>query len=67
MCDLCSSDDTTREKAKREAHHMADQLDRAADFYRQLAYGEVKPHSDASKSFANLARALVRELAQEWV
>jgi hypothetical protein len=67
MCNLCGDDDVTRGKARQEALCIADRLERAAGFYRRLARGEVKPHSDASATFAHTALALVRELVAEWV
>lgn len=67
MCDLCSDDNVTRGKAKNEALYIADRLERTAEFYRRMAHGEVKPHSDAAKTFSHAARALVRDLVQDWV
>lgn len=67
MCDLCSDDNVIRGKARNEALYIAGRLERAAEFYRRMAHGEVKPHSDASANFSHTARALVRELVREWV
>jgi len=67
MCQLCSNDDEEKTRARKAAYFSAEQHERMAQFYRGLADGHIKPHSEKAKSVGLLACALVRNLVEEWV
>ena len=67
MCDLCSADKKEQQQA-RDWHLMyADRFEELATFYRQMARGILKPHSDDTKKVGLLARLIVRELVDTWI
>ena len=67
MCELCSNDEEEKKRAIKAAYFNAEQHDRMAGYYRSLASGDIKPHSEKAKSIGVLACALVRDLVAEWV
>lgn len=67
MCNLCSNDPNEREKARKYQEIIADDLERLAANYRDMAHGRIKPHTDAAKIVALRATSLVRHLVDEWV
>lgn len=68
MCELCSNDLVVREAAVAHELHFADQLGRFEEIIRDMARGFEKPHdAQRSESRRVLARAILRELADEWI
>jgi len=66
MCDLCGTEEE-REKGRRRAAYMAEQLDRLSSTYRAMANGRFKPHGDDGKNTLPLATLVIRELVAEWI
>lgn len=66
MCNLCGTEKETR--AARDFNvAFADNLERLAAKYRDLAYGRLKPHTEEMKRVGPLAHSIIRHLVEEWV
>lgn len=65
MCDLCNPE--FREPAKREMLLVADNLERLAAQYRDMAEGRLKPHSNPALDVASRAKSVIHALVKEWI
>jgi hypothetical protein len=64
MCELCNP--VTAEREKDKLRGQADTLVTLSNKLRQLANGEIKPHSPQAELIALKARACIRSLVEDW-
>ena len=67
MCGLCSQDPFSVEAAKERLRNSADELEKLANLFRNMARGYLKPHTDDGKRVACVVRSVIRKLVDEWV
>lgn len=67
MCDLCTTNESERTAALNENRHIADELEEMARFYREIASGERKPHTNAMDIPTIRAASVIRHLVRDWV
>lgn len=66
MCEFCGTEDERRQAAT-TALYVANRAEKVARHYRDLAHGTIKPHTDEMKRIEVVARALIRDLVDDWV
>lgn len=69
MCSLCSNDPKEREQAIKAHYRIAEDLEKLAANYRDMAAGRVKLHvgDNTMKTISSRARQLIVELVNEYV
>ncbi len=67
MCELCSDNEVIAKPAKSNKARVAERLEHLANFYYLLGQGEICIHSDAAKKIAPTAKAVLKELVNDWV
>lgn len=63
MCDLCDSNKQIRDDEISRINDLSQRLQSMSQFFRNVATGHVKPHSDDWQSQERLLTGLVRDLA----
>mgnify|MGYP001585302937 CR=1 FL=1 len=66
MCDWCGSDEEGR-RGREAAGAIADRLRALASNYDGIANRRIRPHSDDTKPVAIRAKALIRQLVEDWL
>ena len=67
MCGLCSNDFTERERERKKMLFQAEQLEKLASKYKDMAHGKIEAHGKTTVIVGVLAKSIVRELVEEWV
>lgn len=65
MCNLCSHDPAIKKGEIDFCNHVADRLERLAQFYRQLASGSLHPHGKKANEFVLTLGAVKHLLSNE--
>jgi len=66
MCDLCESDPKLKAEAVTRHLVMAEKLDGLAMHYRRLARGVIMPHTEEAQHVDRCAKAVIRDLVNDW-
>lgn len=67
MCNLCDSDIEVRVKEANRLREVAARMERLARHYNMMANGQLKPHSQEAVGTGATARAVIRDLVEDWV
>lgn len=67
MCGLCSDDERQRADAIASAEDFVHRLEKLATLYKNVLDGRVKPHTEEFIKGGSTARAVIRDLVEDWV
>ena len=67
MCGLCSPDTEEQAAERKITIYRAEQMEKMAKSYREMASGKIHPHSEEAAKIGRTARLLIKELVSEWL
>lgn len=67
MCDMCSSDEQDRIKARRHHQNVAAECRRLSLLLEEYAAGKLKPHTNDIDSLERYARTVIQNLVADWL